>query len=131
MAVMQKKLELAGSRGRKEVEALFDSGASYSCISKELAVRLEVTLLLPEPLEFETAEKGQKLQVTEVVRLDFHLNGYRFSDEFMVVPNLAEEVIIGTTTMQKWRFKLEFEAEEVIIDPRVTHLRLLELLKLG
>jgi len=27
--------------------------------------------------------------------------------------------------MQKWRFKLSFEADEVIIDPRVTRLRLL------
>ena len=27
--------------------------------------------------------------------------------------------------MQKWRFKLNFEADEVIIDPRVTRLRLL------
>jgi len=27
--------------------------------------------------------------------------------------------------MQKWRFKLDFEADEVIIDPRVTKLRLL------
>lgn len=29
----------------------------------------------------------------------------------------------GAATMQKWRFKLDFEAEEVIIDPRVTRLR--------
>jgi len=27
--------------------------------------------------------------------------------------------------VQKWRFKLDFEADEVIIDPRVTRLRLL------
>jgi len=26
--------------------------------------------------------------------------------------------------MQEWRFKLDFEADEVIIDPRVTRLRL-------
>ena len=48
---------------------------------------------------------------------------YRFSDEFMVLSDLSEELIIGTTTMQKWRFKLDFEREEVIIDPRVTRLR--------
>ena len=27
--------------------------------------------------------------------------------------------------MQKWRFKLDFEKDEVIIDPRVTKIRLL------
>jgi hypothetical protein len=28
-------------------------------------------------------------------------------------------------TAQKWRMKLDFEADEVIIDPRVTKLRLI------
>ena len=65
------------------------------------------------------------MEVRERVSLDFHLNGYRFSDEFMVIPDLSSEVIIGAATMQKWRFKLDFEADEVIIDPRVTRLRLL------
>jgi len=32
-------------------------------------------------------------------------------------------VIIGASTMQKWRFKLDFEREEIIIDPRVSGLR--------
>ena len=43
----------------------------------------------------------------------------------MVIPGLSEPVIIGEATMQKWRMKLDFEANEVIIDPRVTKLRLL------
>ena len=33
--------------------------------------------------------------------------------------------IIGAATLQKWWLNLDFEADEVIIDPRVTHLRLL------
>jgi len=61
--------------------------------------------------------------VKEAVSLDFHLNVYRFSDEFLVFENLSEEFIIGVITMQKWRFKLDFEHDEVIIDPRVTRLR--------
>lgn len=125
MAIIQKRIRLAGSKGQEEVEALFDGGASYSCISKELAARLEIILPLPQPLEFEMAERGQKLKVTERCSLDFHLSGYRFSDEFMVLADLSEDVIIGAATLQKWRLKLDFEAEEVIIDPRVTRLRLL------
>ena len=63
--------------------------------------------------------------MTERVSLDFHLDGYRFSDEFMVISGLSSQLIIGAKTMQAWRFKLDFEADEVIIDPRVTRLRLL------
>jgi hypothetical protein len=61
----------------------------------------------------------------ERVTLDFYLNGYRFSDEFVIIPELSEKVIIGAKTLQAWRLKLDFENDEVIIDPKVTKLRLL------
>lgn len=125
MAIIQKEVELVGSKGREKVLGLFDSGATYSCIDAKLAGRLELVLTLPQALEFETAELGRKLQVSQAVRLDFWLNGFRFSDEFFLVPNLSEQLIIGVVTMQKWRFKLDFEKDEVIIDPRTTRLRLL------
>jgi hypothetical protein len=41
------------------------------------------------------------------------------SDEFLVVPGLSEEVLIGVTTMRKWRIRLDFENDNVIIDPKV------------
>jgi len=125
MAIIAKKLKLAGSKGEKELEGLFDSGATYSCIERKLAESLATLERIPIPLKFETAEKKRSITAKERVSLDFYLNGYRFSDEFMVIPDLSEGVIIGASTMQKWRFKLDFENEEVIIDPRVTKFRLL------
>ena len=125
MAVIEKKIKLAGSIGECELIALFDSGATYSCIDRTLAATLGTLEPLPEPLLLETAQKGTAVKVKERVTLDFHLDGYRFSDEFMVIPDLSEQLIIGAKTMQAWRFKLDFETEEVIIDPRVTKLRLL------
>lgn len=125
MAVIQKQIKLVGSKGQKEVLAIFDSGASYSCIQPEIARELEVTLRLPEPMEFGTAELGRQITATERVPLNFYIDGYRFSDEFMLIPELSEPVIIGAATLQKWRLKLDFEKEEVIIDPKVTKLRLL------
>ena len=38
-----------------------------------------------------------------VIEKTVELIGYRFSDEFMVIPDLSETVIIGTKTMQAWR----------------------------
>jgi hypothetical protein len=125
MAVIQKNIRLVGSLGSKEESALFDSGATYSCISPELAKQLDVVVRLPEPMIFGTGKNGEQLQATEAVRLNFYLQGYRFSDEFMVIPELSESVIIGTKTLQSWRMKLDFENDEVIIDPRVTKLRLM------
>lgn len=125
MAIIQKEIKLVGSKREKRVLAIFDNGATYSCINPELAKELEIVLPLPEPMEFGTAKEGEVLIAKERVILNFYLNNYRFSDEFMIIENLPEEVIIGATTLQKWRMKLDFENDEVIIDPRVTKLRLL------
>jgi hypothetical protein len=127
MAVIQKTIRLAGSLGSKEELALFDSGATYSCILPELARQLELVTPTPEPMTFGTAKNGERLVATERVSLNFYLDGYRFSDEFMLIPELSEQVIIGAATLQKWRMKLDFENDEVIIDPRVTKLRLMPL----
>ncbi len=133
MAIIQKLIRLVGSKGSREEVAIFDSGSTYSCIQPELAKKLVSIEPLPEPMDFGTAKAcpersrrdGETLTATERVSLNFYLDGYRFSDEFMLIPDLSEPAIIGAATLQKWRMKLDFEADEVIIDPRVTHLRLL------
>lgn len=125
MAIIQKQIELVGSKGRTKEIALFDSGSTYSCIRKEIAEELGGIVTLLEPLELRTAKEGESVEVKEAIRLDFHLNGYRFSDEFLVIERLSKKVIIGSKTLQSWRLKLDFENDEVIIDPRVTEIWLL------
>jgi hypothetical protein len=80
---------------------------------------------MPEPLDFGTAREGETLTATERVILNFYINDLRLSDEFMLIPELSEPALIGAKTMQAWRMKVDYEREEVIIDPRVTKLRLL------
>src|SRR3989337_546094 len=116
MAIIQKEIEIAGSKGKVKENALFDSGASYSCIERSLALELGNPEGLLEPFEIATAEKGRNISVREHISLVFYLNGYRFSDEFIVIPDLSEKIIIGAKTLQAWRLKLDFENDEVIID---------------
>lgn len=127
MPIIEKPIKLEGSKGEKEVIAIFDSGSTYSCIEPELASELGIVENIPTPMDFSTAKKGEKLIATNRVSLNFYLDGYRFSDEFMVIPELSHPVIIGAKTLQAWRMKINFETDEVIIDPRVTKLRLLSL----
>jgi len=124
MAVIEKEIKLLGTKGSKRVFALFDSGASYSCIEASFADELEPAIKLPIRLRLSTAKKKQFLKVKGQVILAFWINGYRFTDEFLVIENLSDKLIIGANTLQKWRMKLDFEKEDVIIDPRVTKLRL-------
>jgi len=125
MAIIEKKIKLTGSKGAQEAIVLFDSGSSYSCIRSELAKLLGHSERLPAPKRFGTAERGRSVEARERISLDFRLNGCTLSDEFMVVPGLTEAAIIGATTLQNWRLKLDFEHDKVIVDPRVAKLRLL------
>jgi hypothetical protein len=60
MAVIEKKIKLRGSRGEAEVVAVFDSGATYSCIQLELARKPGRREIFPEPKQFGTAKRKQK-----------------------------------------------------------------------
>ena len=111
-----------GSLGEQKLYALFDTGSTYSCIREDLAAQVGLLDRLPESRYFGTASENQDLKVENGMRLDFEVNEINLSDEFMVVPRLSEEVIIGATTMQKWRIKLDFEHDAVIIDPKVAKL---------
>jgi hypothetical protein len=51
----------------------------------------------------------------------------KFIEELEIpVPGLSEDVIIGVATMQKWRMKLDFEHDRVIVDPRLATMRLMK-----
>jgi len=127
MAITEQKIRLVGSKCSMDVMALFDSGATYSCVRADLARRLEKVVPIPGAMTFSTAKKGETLTARERISVNFYINGCRLSDEFMVIPGLIEPAIIGAATMQKWRMKLDFERDRAIVDPRVTKLRLLGL----
>ena len=124
MSMIERSIRLEGPMGEKEVTAMFDSGVSFSCIRPEIAKMLEQPIPLRTPWQISTADKKTFMQVKEKVSLEFYIDDVRFSTEFYLVPGLTEEVIIGASTLQQWRFKLDFEKEEVIIDPRVTRMRI-------
>jgi len=65
-------------------------------------------------MEFSTAKEGEKVTAEG-----------RVTDEFMVMEKLSNGMIIGAKTLQGWRLKLDFERDEIIIDPKVTKLWLL------
>lgn len=123
--IITRTLNFRGSKGRDDLQTLFDSGSSLSCIHPDMADKLEPADALPDPFNVETATKGHFIKVEQRVTLDFYLNNLRMSDEFVIVPGLAEQAIIGALTMQKWHIKLDFETDEVITDPRASRIILM------
>lgn len=125
--IIKLPIPFKGSKGEEKLYALFDTGSTYSCIREDLCKKLGITDSLPEPMYFGTASENQYLKVENGMRLNFEINDVNLSDEFMVVPRLSEEAIIGVTTMQKWRIKLDVEHDTVIVDPKVAKLILKDL----
>ena len=124
MGFIVDKIKLKGLKGEKKVDALYDRGASFSFITRKTAEKLGSIEKLPDPMEFETAREGDKISVKERITLDFYIEGIRLSDEFFIIEDLSEEVIIGAKTMQAWRLKLDFDQDRVLVDQRMTRLML-------
>ncbi len=125
MSVIKLPLLFVGSKGEKRLYALFDCGANLSCINKDQLVNLETPIGLGVVRKLATASEGHFIEINERVTLDFYINDILLSDEFLVVPNLSEEAIIGAATLQKWRIKLDFEHDKVVVDPKVAKLQLI------
>jgi predicted aspartyl protease len=125
MSVLKLPLLFVGSKGEKNLYTLFDSGAKLSCIDKNHLENLEAPIHLGRVRRLATASEGHFIEISERVTLDFYIHDVLLSDEFLVVPNLSEEAIIGAATLQKWRIKLNFEDDKVEVDPKVAKLQLI------
>jgi len=126
MSLLENQVTLKGLRGEITVNALFDSGASYSCIRKDVAEKISVLDPMEEPMDFETADECAFVKAEYVIHLSFYFPDTmrRFTDEFMVLETLSEELIVGASTMQKWNIKLDFENEIIDYDRKMHRLRI-------
>ncbi len=125
MSVLKFPLLFVGSKGEKIIYTLFDSGANLSCIHPDSIEDIAEMQNLGRIRKLATASEGHFIEVRNRVVVDFYINDILLSDEFLVVPGLSEEAIIGSATLQKWRIKLNFEDDKVEVDPKVAKLQLI------
>ena len=125
MSIIKHPLLYVGTEGEKRLYTLFDSGANLSCIHPDHLEGLAIPQHLGRTRRIATASDEHFIEVNFVIRLEFYINDVQLSDEFLVVPGLSEEAIIGAATMQKWRIKLDFEHDRLIVDPRVTKMQII------
>ena len=115
--MLEHEVTVIGTKGRARCRALFDSGASFSIIRRDIAERIGriERLPIPEDWNFETAKAGDYVQASGALCLDFRFDDSEahFRDEFVVFDELSEELIVGATTIQKWQIRLDFTTEKV------------------
>jgi predicted aspartyl protease len=124
MSIIRLPLRFEGTKGEKTLYALLDSGANLSCIHEEHAA--EIARLCPLRYMRNIKLSGKEnCWSASVILADFYVNNIQLSDEFFVLPQLTEEVIIGAATLRKWRIKLDFEHDTVYVDPKAAKLQLI------
>ena len=128
MGIIRIPLLFRGSINDKYLYCLFDSGANYSFIRKDIAEQIEPLIQLREPLRMTTADANNFMTVEYATRSNFSVsNDVELSDEFFIVDDLSEEAVIGALTMQKWKMKLDFEHDRVEVDPRMTKMQIVQI----
>lgn len=125
MGVIVKEIEVIGDKGKTKVKALFDSGASDSIIRKDIAEKISTLLKWRKPIEFTLADDETVLESQYIVYAECNINGNSIPPwPFHVVDKLEDELILGADAFQRWKFKLDFEKEDVIIDKQALRLRI-------
>ena len=121
--IIQQPLLFQGSLGSATLTAVFDSGAGLSFINANKAKGLGVIEKLPHPIKVGQAATNSDILVTEKITLFFTLNELELEDNFYLFPELADEVLIGVPTMQKWHITLDPTHNQIITDPKAVRLR--------
>ncbi len=127
MSIIKLPLQYEGSEGEKTLYTLFDTNITYSCIRIDKVKNLGNLHKMRHRKLIKNVNNEESIEAEYVIVLDFYIDDILLSDEFMIIKNLSEEVVIGDLTMQKWRIKLDFETNKVIVDPKVVKFILKEL----
>ena len=89
-----------------ELEALVDTGASKSVISKRLAEKLDALILLKEPYELRTADEEGRPKIIGRCMVNVEFQGIKVPGGavFEVAENLRKgiELIIGRPEVDSW-----------------------------
>lgn len=117
MGIIRKEIMVAGSKGGRECEVLFDTGAS-ACFAREaVAAELEQISKAPSPLSFKLGN-NTTMTAEKMTVLFLDIKGHKLPFHFLVVSELPYEIIIGADFLQRWKIKLDPVTEDFVIDEK-------------
>lgn len=125
MGLISKQLEVIGDKQKIKVQALFDTGASASFIRKDLADQIATVVRMPSPWMFILGDGKGRVRAEHCLHVDIIIKGIRIFHQLIAVKDLGEEMIIGPDILQRWRIELNPEREDILIDKKVTELKLM------
>jgi predicted aspartyl protease len=107
-------LRVRSSRGELNVKALFDTGASFTVVRRDVAEK--IGHILPTDVKEVTLADGKtKLKVLGYIPISTVLEGSPIDDIAYVIEELAEELIVGVKVMEFYDIKLDPSTNKIIV----------------
>jgi predicted aspartyl protease len=107
-------LRVRSSKGELAVKALFDTGASFTVVRRDVAEK--IGHILPTDVREVTLADGKtKLKVLGYIPISTVLEGSPIDDIAYVIEELAEELIVGARVMEFYDIKLDPSTNRIIV----------------
>jgi predicted aspartyl protease len=107
-------LRVRSSKGELAVKALFDTGASFTVVRRDVAEK--IGHILPTDVREVTLADGKtKLKVLGYIPISTVLEGSPIDDIAYVIEELAEELIVGVRVMEFYDIKLDSSTNRIIV----------------
>jgi len=107
-------LRVRSSKGEATVRALFDTGASFTVVRRDVAER--IGHILPTGVKEVTLADGKtRLRVLGYIPISTVIEGAPVDDIAYVIEDLAEELIVGVKVMEFYDIKLDPSTNRVIV----------------
>jgi predicted aspartyl protease len=107
-------LKIRSSKGELTVKALFDTGASFTVVRKDVAEK--IGHILPTDVKEVTLADGKtRLKVLGYIPISTVLEGSPIDDIAYVIDELAEDLIIGVKVMEFYDIKLDPSTNKIIV----------------
>lgn len=119
MSMVKLPLLYLGPYGEKRLDTLFDPEIGYSYINAKHINELGHVQSMSHARCLNISGSQREIKVSQVAILEFYINDILVSDEFLVLPDINEEVVIAALTIRKWRMKVNLASNSVYVDPKV------------
>ena len=107
-------LKIRSSKGKMAVKVLFDTGASFTVVRKDVAEK--IGHILPTDVKEVTLTDGKtRLKVLGYIPISTVLEGSPIDDIAYVIDELAEDLIIGVKVMEFYDIKLDPSTNKMIV----------------
>ena len=117
MGIIVKEMMVAGSTEERRCQVLFDTGASACFVREDVASEMGQIVKALYPLAFKLGN-NTVMRAEKTMDLFLEIQGHHLPFQFLVVPELPYEVIIGADFLQKWKIRLDPVTEDFIIDEK-------------